>query len=154
MSFGSYSKDHSQKWNRVVQTAIKQWNCEAKLLKNERKSASAPPEYVICFYLFYVFFSIFLFFLICFFFCLCFPIIYIYIYVFKFFSVLEGNWINNFKYVLLCLIIFVYFLIASIIWYNLVLFILILIYYLLSLFTIFYFSKFDSDPSWLDSLFS
>ena len=55
---------------------------------------------------------------------------------------------------MLCLIIFVYFLIASIICYNLVLFILILIYYLLSLFTIFYFSKFDYDPSWLDSLFS
>ena len=74
--------------------------------------------------------------------------------VFKLFSVLEGNWISNFKYFLLCLIIFVYFLIASTICYNLVLFILILIYYLLSLFTIFYFSKFDYDPSWLDSLFS
>ena len=67
---------------------------------------------------------------------------------FKFFSVLEGNWINNFKYFLLCLIIFVYFLIASIICYNLVLFILILIYYLLTLFIIIYYFLFFQVWLW------
>ena len=134
----------------------------SKTAENYRKSASAPPEYFIFLFvfnylllffviIFFIIFPSFLCFLICFYLFLRFPI---FLNVFKLFSVLEGNWISNFKYFLLCLIIFVYFLIASTICYNLVLFILILIYYLLSSFTIFYFSKFDYDPSWLDSLFS
>ena len=135
----------------------------SKTAENYRKSASAPPEYFICLFVFnyllficfifiyfficfiiFLFFPIFLCFLICFYLFLCFPIFY----VFKLFSVLEGNWISNFKYFLLCLIIFVYFLIASTICYNLVLFILILIYYLLTLFIIIYYFLFFQVWLW------
>ena len=153
-------RDHIQKWTRVVQTAIKQWNCEAKL---QKITGNLPrrPQNILFFYLFliiYYYFLLFLFFfyyfsifpsflcfLICFYLFLRFPI---FLNVFKLFSVLEGNWISNFKYFLLCLNIFVYFLIASIICYNLVLFILILIYYLLTLFIIIYYFLFFQVWLW------
>ena len=99
---------------------------------------------------------------------------------FKFFSVLEGNWISNWRNIqlaihkmlfsimfLLCLIIFVMFNDLYIFW-QLPLFFLdckydcffvtIWYYLFLSQFIMYYhcllFSRFDYDPSWLDSLFS
>ena len=65
MSFGLiFRRDHIQKWTRVVQTALKQWNCEAKL----QKIGHLPrrPQNMLCFvlmfflYVFPIFFYVFL----------------------------------------------------------------------------------------------
>ena len=75
-------RDHIQKWTRVVQTAIKQWNCEAKLQKIKGNLPRRPQNILFFFYL-CLFFFIFLFF--CVFF--IFSIFLIFFYVFLFFSI-------------------------------------------------------------------
>ena len=54
-------RDHSQKWNRVVQTAIKQWNCEAKLLKMKGNLPRRPQNMLFVFicFMFFFYFPIF-----------------------------------------------------------------------------------------------
>ena len=109
--------------------------------------------FFICFYsfLFFLFFCVFLFFLFFFIFFYVFLFFSIFFIIgfffslfsyfflfFQVFSVLEGNWIHNFKYCLLCLIMFVYFfdsfhylLQFGIIYSYLSLLFIIIIYYLL-----------------------
>ena len=99
MSFGLIRRDHIQKWTMVVQTAIKHWNCKAKLQKM-KGNLPRRPQNISFFYFFYFY--------------LCFLIIcvYLFFYVvsyvlfvsmlsfficFKLFSVLEGNWISNWR---------------------------------------------------------
>ena len=67
-------RDHIQKWTRVVQTAIKQWNCEAKLQKIKGNLPRHPQNILFYFFIIHVFIFflkkkyVFLFFLICFYF--------------------------------------------------------------------------------------
>ena len=110
-------RDHIQKWTRVVQTAIKQWNCEAKLQKITGNLPRLPQNILfvylllIIYYLFVLFLFIFLYVLLCFYFFLFFYVflfVFICFYVFLFFmflscsqfwKVIESVILNMFCYV-------------------------------------------------------
>ena len=85
-------RDHIQKWTRV-----KQWNCEARLQKMKGNLPRRPKNISLYFFIFLFFSFIFFVYL---FLCVSSFLFSMFSYVFhffKFFSVLEGNWINNWR---------------------------------------------------------
>ena len=105
-------RDHIQKWTRVVQTAIKQWNCEAKLQKITGNLPRLPQNilFVYLFLIIYYYFLLFFFyyfsifpsflcFLICFYLFLRFPIFLMFLSCSQFWKVIESVILNIFCYV-------------------------------------------------------
>jgi len=100
-------RDHIQKWTRVVQTAIKQWNCEAKLQKLKGNLPRRPQNILFLFlFIFLFFFIFFYFFLVFFYFFLFVSIFSMFSYVSfifssfsQFWKVIESIILNIFCYV-------------------------------------------------------
>ena len=84
MSFGLIRRDHIQKWTMVVQTAIKHWNCKAKLQKMKGNLPRRPQNisfFYFCLFLFMFFNYLCLSFFLCCFICsICFYAFFFYLF--------------------------------------------------------------------------